>query len=70
MGPSKHLDWEPIKGFPINRSGSRPVGLYRAAVPGGWLVGLSDWIGDGGMGGLTFVPDPHHTWDGGSVERG
>ena len=35
--------------------------MYRAAVPGGWLVAMrpSDT--------MTFVPDPEHEWDGGSV---
>jgi hypothetical protein len=37
--------------------------VYRAAVPGGWLVVTG--IRDGG--GATFVPDPEHAWDGGSV---
>ena len=31
--------------------------FYRAMVPGGWLVLMS------GNGGLTFVPDPEHTWE-------
>jgi hypothetical protein len=35
--------------------------VYRAAVPGGWLVYV---VGMGGeTSGLTFVPDPAHTWD-------
>lgn len=32
--------------------------VYRASVPGGWLVQVS--ISEGG--GLTFVPDPNHQW--------
>jgi hypothetical protein len=37
-----------------------PQGLvYRAKIPGGWLVSFSD--------GLTFVPDPEHRWDGSSL---
>ena len=38
------------------------VDVKRAKVPGGWLVGLPyrDF-------GLTFVPDPTHTWDGNSL---
>jgi hypothetical protein len=31
----------------------------RAKVPGGWLVGV--WMMGGG--GVTFVPDPQHSWD-------
>jgi hypothetical protein len=34
--------------------------VARARVPGGWLVAS-------GGGGITFVPDPAHAWDGGSV---
>jgi len=42
--------------------------LLRASVPGGWLI-VADQA-DGA--GVTFVPDPAHQWDGGSVpvERG
>lgn len=42
-------------------SNSATFSLYRAKVPGGWLVASrpSDTV--------TFVPDPHHQWDGGSV---
>ena len=37
----------------------------RAKIPGGWLVLSQFHIG--GAHGLTFVPDPNHTWDGGSL---
>jgi hypothetical protein len=37
----------------------------RAKVPGGWLVLSQFHIG--GAHGLTFVPDPRHEWDGGSI---
>lgn len=36
------------------------VSIYRAPVPGGWLVASQS-------GALAFVPDPEHTWDGASV---
>lgn len=38
--------------------------LYRARVPGGWLVATS---GGQGLSGVTFYPDPRHEWDGGSL---
>lgn len=33
---------------------------FRAKISGGWLVYLQGPA-------LTFVPDPHHEWDGGSL---
>ncbi len=36
--------------------------IYRAKIPGGWLVALRP------HDNLTFVPDPQHQWDGGSSE--
>lgn len=40
---------------------SATMSLYRAKVPGGWLLASrpTDCI--------TFVPDPLHEWDGGSA---
>jgi hypothetical protein len=45
--------------------------LYRAKIPGGWLVLMQKhnvryrgW----GYGGITFVPDPDHEWDGSSID--
>ncbi len=40
------------------------LAMYRAKVPGGWLV----WAHWGqGPGSLTFYPDPQHAWDGNSL---
>jgi len=36
--------------------------IYRAKIHGGWLVALRP------QDNLTFVPDPQHVWDGGSLE--
>jgi hypothetical protein len=47
------LEWDQVKT-------SDPT-VWRAAVPGGWLVALNG-------SSLTFVPDPKHQWDGGSPE--
>lgn len=38
--------------------------VRRAKAPGGWLV-LATW--GAGRGGLTFLPDPEHSWNGGSI---
>ncbi len=37
---------------------------YRSRVPGGWLI----FTYKGGLGGVTFYPDPNHAWDGGTQE--
>ncbi|OGP49154.1 MAG: hypothetical protein A2Y79_11160 [Deltaproteobacteria bacterium RBG_13_43_22] len=51
--------------------------VYRSKIPGGWLVFMYNleyekdttlqlaygW----GYGGVTFVPDPEHKWDGSSL---
>lgn len=59
--------------IPIKTEGASTK-VYRAQVPGGWLVlvrenltkgrSSSDGYGYGvGIGsGVTFVPDPEHTW--------
>jgi hypothetical protein len=38
------------------------VCMWRATVPGGWLV-IVTW----GETALTFYPDPNHEWDGSSL---
>ncbi|MEL6105374.1 MAG: hypothetical protein AAFU85_05030 [Planctomycetota bacterium] len=40
--------------------------LYRAKIPGGWLV--TNQPGPNGGKGLAYVPDPNHQWDGGSID--
>lgn len=37
--------------------------VYRAKVPGGWLV----FVYQDNSSGLTFYPDPQHLWDGNSL---
>jgi hypothetical protein len=56
---SKVLVFEkvPTKGFKLEILDDR---IRRAKIPGGWLVTIRDE-------GITFVPDPRHDWDGGSV---
>ena len=41
---------------------------YLARVPGGWLIFISTPGRNGGLDGVTFYPDPNHTWDGGTQE--
>jgi hypothetical protein len=40
------------------------VALYRAKVPGGWLLMT---LANGEWSNLTFYPDQHHRWDGSSL---
>ena len=53
--------------------GDQVFHLYRAIIPGGWLVLMQHFnaysYGAGwGYGGATFVPDPNHGWDGSSID--
>ena len=48
-----------IKWEEIGREGLVPRWVYRAKVPGGWLVAVELSKG----GGITFVPDPDHDWE-------
>jgi hypothetical protein len=50
--------------------------VWRSKVPGGWLVRIHSMKEEAGgehsaiswaYGGLTFLPDPGHTWDGNSL---
>jgi hypothetical protein len=49
----------PPSTFIWERVGAHPE-ISRAKVPGGWLVVFRSGSG----GGLTFVPDSEHHWDG------
>ena len=42
-------------------SNSATFSIYRAKIPGGWLVAVRP------NDNLTFIPDPEHEWDGGSL---
>ncbi len=51
------LEWQKLK----SRNNKHTPELYRTAVPGGWLISQSE------TGGLVFLPDPDHDWDGDSL---
>jgi hypothetical protein len=38
--------------------------LYRAKIPGGWLI---VWRGTDDQSGMTLCPDVNHEWDGNSL---
>lgn len=48
---SYKLQWESL---------SSTIPASRTKVPGGWLISVTN-------GGLTFLPDPDHAWDGSSL---
>ena len=61
--PALHLEELNLK-----YEGEKPAKhAYRARIAGGWLVFI-ETPGRGGLGGVTFYPDPDHTWDGGTQE--
>jgi hypothetical protein len=50
--------------------------LCRAKIPGGWMVVMfrsydtgTERAASWGYGGMTFIPDPGHTWDGASINE-
>lgn len=48
----------------VPNSAPEPVGrvrLYRAKVPGGWLMFTDE------QASITFVPYPDHSWNGASL---
>jgi len=57
------LRFEPLR-FEGESLVTKPITLQRAKVPGGWLVLLQKNVAEAG---ITFVPDPEHCWDGGSL---
>ncbi len=67
MKSSKSLDLETLPTLLDGKPPSvlSPRFMARAKVPGGWLVGIG---GNGMFSGITFYPDPHHKWDGSSLD--
>ena len=51
------MEWEEIE--TVSKRG--PQYVYRARVPGGWLVETQTYVGN--CGGLAFLPDPNHEWN-------
>jgi hypothetical protein len=60
--PALHLEELNLK-----YEGEKPAKhAYRARIAGGWLVFI--YTPGIGLSGVTFYPDPDHTWDGGTQE--
>lgn len=53
------MKWEKQAINPVGEETNKPykVTLWRARVPGGWLVLTSN------SDSVTFIPDPNHGWD-------
>lgn len=60
------LAWEVIEGVvavgPDGTESALSSRSWRCRVPGGWLVQMTESHNNGVGMGLTFVPDPDHTW--------
>lgn len=64
------IKWHYVRGLEKSSDGWKGVGeldLYRASIPGGWLVTGIDGRTNTGCA-PTFVPDLDHTWDGTSTD--
>jgi hypothetical protein len=70
-----YIEWEELGHNRLEAKTNEPFfSLRRSKIAGGWLVifyryEFSGDPGDGGagFGGMTFVPDPNHQWDGNSL---
>ncbi|MEW6079494.1 MAG: hypothetical protein AB1724_16930 [Thermodesulfobacteriota bacterium] len=59
---------EPMVSYLSGKAG-KAAPLYRAKVPGGWVICLLASVAQAGAaGGLTFLPDPDHKWDGSTLD--
>jgi hypothetical protein len=67
MTTRKHLVFEQLSTFERRGSDASSSalneGIFRAQVPGGWLIMLK-----ADQPTLFFYPDANHRWDGGSME--
>lgn len=62
FGPKKPFVWQTI-----SREGNSTefdIHTQRASVPGGWLVWQMEIRAAKAGGGMAFLPDPEHRWDG------
>jgi hypothetical protein len=55
------IEWQELSNSDTMHAGME---TFRAKVPGGWLVIATNKQG----AGVTFYPDPDHTWDGNSLK--
>lgn len=56
---SKKMKWQKLEG-------EQYLNTFRCKVPGGWLITVRHHVSP--YLGVTFMPDPEHSWDGCSLE--
>ena len=57
--PESKIKWEKLEG-------DHSLNTFRCKVPGGWVIAVRH--GPIRVTGVTFMPDPNHSWDGHSLE--
>ena len=62
------IEWESLgqQALPPGTFAPQQVEVWRAGVPGGWLVMVILKSGHNSQS-TTFYPDPSHEWDGGTL---
>ncbi len=55
--------WDVVRELGGNPEGGPKTYLYRARVPGGWLIKFVVVTGAAPDADLAFIPDPGYTWD-------
>jgi hypothetical protein len=60
----RELAFEPLRAT-FGGAAESGTQVYRARVPGGWLVTIRSSYNNNP--GIAFLPDPAHAWDGGSL---
>jgi len=60
------LQWNKVIDNQLHDNYHPEVGLYRAKVPGGWLIMIRSSVPTV-ESAITFYPDTKHEWDGSSL---
>ena len=62
------LQWNKVIDNQFHNKHNPEVGLYRAKMPGGWLIMIRSDVPTSGPA-ITFYPDTKHEWDGSSLHN-